>query len=783
MSNNIQLDDKLDFSNFIEKLLSKWYWVVLFVFLGTLVGFLTNRYRKPVYQASATIRIEDKDTDVSEFLAMDMFSSGMSRYDKILTEAAIIKSRSLIGKSLEKLPLNIRYYKKGLFSSYELYKRSPITLNIISSFNFESSLGLTVDFQDSVSFVVSYTDKQGVKQDIKSTFEQSFEVNGHVFSISESEERKTRDLELEGEYFIRLLEKKKLVPEFNTNLKVIQSDPKITILSLIYQASSPLLAKDFVEALATQYVSEELNKKVEASTNAIVFIDERLEELSRQMQDAESKITEFKEETKIINFEAAEKIETERLLDLETQKRIAELRLLNLDIIESELSEGKKLSDINISLDGNVDPVLTQLISIFNDLKVQKATMAVNFTGDSRKNTELNSKITQTINSIRQNIAVSKNSVEEQLKYLNTQIEDLSKRFALFPKNQQNYFHLIRDFEVNQKVISFLMEKKIEASISNASIVSSARIIDLPIIPENPISISRAKVYLISIVLSVIFGLSVLILVVFFDNKIRSVEELKVSSNVGVLGAIAPSDSEEYKSIEEVMGNGRTVFKESISSLRTNLRFLPFAKNAKIISVTSTVSQEGKSFSLANLAFSLAALEKKVLIMDFDMRKPKMHKYFDDPNSGKGVSMVLAGNIKVEEAIKNSAYTYLDYINAGPIPPNPMELIQSERFISMLDELRERYDYVLIDNPPVGIVSDAIYVLKNSDVNLYVVRANYSKNEFLKVAEELEEKHQVSNLYYVLNDAKNSVKRSYYTGYYTESSKTSKWQISKIFRA
>ncbi len=768
------LEDKIELATLFRQFRMRWPWLLVFLAIGIGSGYLISKYKKQVFQASASIRIEDSQAGVSDFLAIDMFEEGFSSYNEVLTEAKIMSSRSMIEDAIEVLPLDVRYFKHGSLSSYELYRVTPIKLNVISNDESVHPVELRINFLDSTNFEVSSVGKANKAIELNSSINQPFEIDGITYSVIYNPSEKSRVVETDGYYRLKVIDRTLLAKEFAENLTVTQAGEKISILNLNYKSSNPQLSKDFIEALAKTYVNQKLEEKSQAASSAIRFIDERLLQLSQDMNKVEDKITAFKQENRILNFESVEKLETEKLIDLESKKRMAEMRLLNLKIIEKELNQGKQISKISINAEGNIDPTLNQLISLFNELKIKKATLAVNFTQDSKKSQELDSKLLETINAIRESIELSKSAVSQEIDYLNEKIEELNRRYDIMPENQKDYFHLTRDFEVNQKVLSFLMEKKIEASIANASVVNDVRIIDLPIVPVNPISLSKLYVFGISVVLSVIIGIMSIILYVFFNNKIYDKSTLEKFIDIPVMGVLTKSSALEFQSLEEIFGQDRTIFKESVNSLRTNLRFLPDSKDAKVVSVTSTVSQEGKSFTLLNLAASLTLLDKKVVIVDLDMRKPKIHKYFDDSNIAKGSSLYLAGKASIEDSIYESKYKNLYYIPSGPVPPNPMELIQSARFESMLEKLKEEFDYVMIDNPPIGIVSDAIFVMNLSDANLFVVRSGFSHFSFLETAINVKHKNKIENMYFVLNGVKKSslgYYSAYSQGYYTDAPK------------
>lgn len=769
------LGDKVELFRFVRQLKRRWPLLVLFVLIGLGIGTLVSRYKKQLFKASATVKIDDSSSKLSEFLAIEMFSETFDQYNEVLTEARIVSSRTMIMKALDKLSLDVRYYKQGKVASYELYKVSPIKLNPISQIDQDRPLSFQLkvnsDLQ-SFSLEVIEVDGELVEGPIFNLkFNQIFEFEGKSYSIVKSQFEEANDLELDGSYLIETQNRLALAEEFSANLLVNQVEDKVSILEISFISSNPLLCKDFVEALTNAYTSKQLEEKSQVAGNTLKFINTSLDQLSVKMNEVESKITEFKQDKRIIDFDATEEIESEKLIDLESKKRLAELKLLNLEIIENELNQGRILSDVSINAEGNLDPALSELISIFNSLKIEKATLGVKYTADSKRAKAIDQKIDKTINLIRENVALAYRGVKKEIAFLEEKIGVLNRRYDVFPQYQRDYFHLIRNFEVNQKVVAFLMEKKIEASIANASVVADTKIIDLPVVPTETISLSKSKIILISLLVSLLLSFSVITLLVFFNDKVYDKAILQESSNIPILGTLTKSSTTNFKSLGEILGDERTVFSESVKSLRTNLKFIPESKSAQVISITSTISKEGKSFTLINLAASLSLLKKSVVVVDLDLRKPKIQNYFNADNTLNGASMYLSEKVEIDEVINKSTHDYLYYIMSGPIPPNPMELIQSDRFETMIKELKEKFDYVLIDNPPIGVVADAINVMLKSDLNLYVVRADYSKVEFLETAENAKDKHRLENLYLVLNGVKASANNyygNYAQGYYTD---------------
>ncbi len=292
-----KLNDKLELSGFFRQIQGKWPWLLLFLALGMGSGYLLAKYKKQIYNAKASIKIDETESSVSQFLAIDMFEDGFSSYNKISTEAKIVGSRTMVEQALSKLPLDIRYYKHGTFSSFELYRKSPIQLNILSDGTSNEPLELEVNFKDQEKFNLSYSLKnKNVDQEL--SLGEIFEINGKSYSIESNYNQKKREIDTEGSYRIKVVDKKKLAQEFKQNLIVLQTEDKVSILNIAYQSTNPHLAKEFVEALVTTYVDLEYDQKSLAASNTIRFIDERLEQISLAMNEVEDKITQFKQDKK-----------------------------------------------------------------------------------------------------------------------------------------------------------------------------------------------------------------------------------------------------------------------------------------------------------------------------------------------------------------------------------------------------------------------------------------------------------------------------------------------------
>jgi capsular exopolysaccharide synthesis family protein len=353
-------------------------------------------------------------------------------------------------------------------------------------------------------------------------------------------------------------------------------------------------------------------------------------------------------------------------------------------------------------------------------------------------------------------------TLKQQQKIIDQKLARLEKKLKSLPKQEQDYIGLERNFLFNEKFYTYLMEKKTETEIKKAATINKNRILDTALLPKEPIKPKRKLIIAIGVILGLILGVVLAFIRAAFNNTIKEESDVKENTKAPLAGVIP-----KYKTINDerrliVLDAPKSPEAEAFRNIRTNLQFMLKSKSHNIISITSTIAKEGKTSITANLAGTLHLLKKKTIILSLDLRKPTLHKIFELSNT-KGISSYLSGEHKKEEVIRKTKFTYIDVIPSGPIPPNPNELIASEELSQLIDELKEEYDYVLLDTPPIGLVADTKVIVQHSNLTLYVIRADYSKKEFLNLVNELYEKDKM-NLAIVLNGVKVS-KRGYGYGY------------------
>ena len=368
----------------------------------------------------------------------------------------------------------------------------------------------------------------------------------------------------------------------------------------------------------------------------------------------------------------------------------------------------------------------------------------------------------------------------QTIRYIENQLNGVNQSISGIPVKEQKFVKLQTNFEVNNKVRSFLSEKKLEAEMNAAAVVAGASIVNQAYPSYYPISPNNNKVYTTAIMFGLAAGFGLILLVRFLNPFIYDKEMVEGLTNTPIIGVIRqfPDFIDQDNRQALSIAKPKSVFAESVRSVRTNLSFLASHKESKVICITSEISGEGKSFVTVNLAGTMALIEKKVILIAADLRKSRLHKAFGVENK-KGLSSLLSGQHQLSDVLIHDEIHHIDFIPSGPVPPNPSELLHTAAMKNLLKELEKNYDYVLVDTAPVGLVSDAIPLIRNSDVNLFVIRSGVSKQRAANIPERLSREYGLNNMAIVLNAfGDDALYANYYTTDYSRGGGNSTYYYS-----
>lgn len=771
MSNNNQDENFFSFLRIINIFKVNWYWFIVSIFFFSFLALMLNRYTQMSYENNTTIHISNDENNLTSLLGENKFSSV-----NFTDEISFISSYPTILKTVKELGLNVSYFIKGDIKTVETFDWRPITL---VPYNLEQNYGLNVIVKviDENSFELSINDndfnvyKFGQKINYENgyfviLFNETFEIGENNFiPITE----------------IRWINPHRIAQTYKNKILVDRLFRDASVLKISIRGESPEKETAFLNKLSQIYIQEDLNLKNKASDNTLMFIDKQINEIRDSLNYIESQLQNFKENNDISKVDKNSDRFYENLNLLQNQKSNVIIEQKYLAYLETYLNEKSNFDDLIIpSIYGVENNIIESLIAKLLSLKIELTSIDPN--GDLVNTYKDN--INQNIRLIKDNI---KDAISNQQATNKILLNDIENRINLsddllssLPLVERQLINIERHYNLSESIYLFLLEKRTETGIVGASNVSKARVLE-PALLQNAklVSPNKTQNFLIAVLLGLIVPIVFFTLKITFNSNITSFKEIKDNTDIPFAGSVGRNFSgSELVVIEQP----KSVISEGFRNIRSNVEFLidQNLNRAKVILLTSSISGEGKTFCSENLASVYSISGKKTILIGADLRKPRMFRIFNDDNS-IGLSNYLSGNITKSELIKKSAYPFLDYINSGPNPPNPAELLDRESMNVLLDSLKKEYDYIIIDTPPICLVSDALSLLDKVDLTLYVVRQNYTKLGLLNYINEMYQSKKIQNISIIMNDTDYSLGYGYnygqgyyyyggnYSGYYEES--------------
>ncbi|MCB9233656.1 MAG: polysaccharide biosynthesis tyrosine autokinase [Bacteroidia bacterium] len=744
----IKGSDEISLSKITDIFAKRWHIILIFFLISVGLSKLYLRYTKPMYEARGTMKVEDNNTT---FRSLGILQGFDNFTDNIQTEIQIIKSRRIVQAALDRMNVDVSYYKVGTLLTSELYKDSPFRIEYDrEQAKLPANTLFSIEFLGENKFELSFSEGIGEER-MQYYFGEKIMVDGFEFQVfKEDGKRRFNEGAL---YKFKVNKPGSLVARARNGLKIEQVGVMVPILRISHRDHVARFATDFVNNLCQVYADEEMLLKQQAASQALNFISEQLDTLEEKVRLSEIRLEQFKKDKEILNVEQKGIMDLERFKELEGKRAELDLNMIAIDQLEKQIAgRDRNLKPFPFNLDGGVDVMLNGLVSSYNDLSLERMEMLQKYTANSPKIIDMDNRLTNLADAISDHILAIRNNNYAKSLYYENETRKVKSNLSGIPSTERTFINLEREYKVNESVLSTLLEKRAEASIAKATIVPSVRIVDKAMVPSGPVSPQSSKIYIMGGGIGICIGAMLILITGMMKNTISYREEIENLSLTPVIGVVRRSPislNNKYPKLV-ILENPKSALSESIRSIRTNLQFISSDKKSKVIAITSTVSGEGKSYITINLAGIISLLNRKVVILDLDLRKPKLHYSFGKDNS-VGLSTFLVGKSDLKDIKVKTEYENLDLITSGPIPPNPAELLQSLRMELLLMELRKTYDYILVDTPPIGLVTDGTALLRVSDITLYVIRSDYSKKAYANIPDQLVEDHKVKNLYIVLN--------------------------------
>lgn len=762
LKNKFSLNTTIDYQIFKEILRKSWYWCVLFGIMVATLAFLFLRYTQPIYKANALIQIKDEDRGAEVF----GFSS-FNQSNIIAKELELLRSSVLFSQAIEKLPLNVTYYAKGDVLTEHRYRHGNFFVDVINIKD-SSLFDVPIYLKDGKALNITFRHRG---KEYEYAIDTNSVLNTPFFAIKlriPNPNSFKEDIKKNQLYF-KLTSISAISQKLRPGLKVNLVDRSAQTIEISYEGRTPSLAYDIVASVIDEFVNYDENSKKESSKKILEFIEYQLDSLTKELTQSKNDIMLFQQSENITNPDRFSLSLTERVEELRKAERevLDELRVLNK--VDAKLAESRELESVEVyRLIPNIvgksyGQTLGLQINELYHLVEQKEDLLYKVTPDNELITKIDKRIQVRKESIKGIIETLIKEAGDKIAIISDEINAVEAKYFSFPEKQMELSRLVNIKDLNEKYFTELTEKKVMYSISIAGYISETKILNPASIPSHSIYPKKSIVYAVSFFLFFLFSLVFLLIRYLLYNEIIQLSDISgvIAPNVNVLGSVPDYGEKSPHSKIVVSDSLKTVIGEHFRILRTNLSFID--KRARTISVTSTVSGEGKTFVALNLSAIISLTDKKVVLIDLDMRKPTVHLGLDKHNQ-LGISNVLAGHCELNEVIQTTEFKNLDFISAGALPPNPSELILSKKLDETIETLKDDYDIIVIDSPPAGLVTDAIQIVDKVDVPIYVFRSGYSKRQFVNKLNELASKKGVRSINVVLNGV-NTIKRSNYRGY------------------
>lgn len=736
---------EIDYFKIVKILLSRWYLIAGPVLISLLAANLYLWYTPKSYSTSGLLKFEEKKSDFSSMVGT------MSGYDggaaNLQSEGFTIQSRSLLLNAIKQLDYRISFYISGRVRTYDLYAKKPLQINLLK---FDS-----LDFyRDPIKFKPVNKNTFELswnvgKDEIQRNFRYNYPVNIGPTSFTI---RYPGAINPNATYLFKFNTPESFLNRVRNGLRISESIKNSNILTIQQTDENPQFAMDIINAIMKEYLNYDRNQKTQSATQMISFINDQLRYLSSQVKGSEQSLEKYKQNAKIMDVGSSTGVALAKVSNLESQRSLLKIQLIAIDQLKGQIAAEKNAVNLNLNLEGSIDPLLGILVGNLNNLLNEKNALLKVYNNTSQPVDEINRQISQIKNAALQNISASNQRIRKNIDYLDSQLAEVNQQVSVLPTAERDLIGLNRDFQINEKVYSFLSEKSLEAQVNRSAILPGATIIEQAQLNTAPISPNDRETYRTTIVFGFLTGIAVIILIRVLNPYIYEREIIERLTSVPILGAIRkfPGKIDENNTQVLSLSKPRSIFAESVRIIRTNLNFLASGKKSKVICITSEVAGEGKSFVVINLASSLALIDKKVLLISADLRRPKLHKTFGTPNN-MGLSNYLVNQCSMNDIIQHLDCENLDFISAGPIPPNPSELLHNARMGDLITRLKERYEVILIDTAPIGLVSDSIPLIRLSDINVFVIRYGKSKHSAAALPERLAKEYNLNNMVIVLN--------------------------------
>ena len=743
--------------------LKHWKWFLLSLIVFLIAGYFYVKSQVPQYRIQTQILIKDTQQSTDKIILDEL---GVTPPNIVIeNEILIMRSNTLVEKVVKDLDLQTSYYSKGRLTKRILYKTEPASIDLLVP----SSKTYTKDWP------VQIVDGQGAMFDGKKVpFNKPTSTAAGVIVI------KPTEINGKEPYFVTFSTVTSVAQQYINKMVIAPTSKQSNTLLITIEDAVPSRGENFLNRVVEEYTSEAISDKNKNIASTITFIDERLRVLQGELGVEEKNVEQFKSKNNITDLGTEASTIFTNVGDNDSKLTEIDLQLTMLKQVQGYLSTPDNLSVVQPSLLGLTDNTVTSMVNQLGELKLQKQSLL-------RTVPETNpivASINDQIISLKASLREATKTLRSSLLLNRREVEKVNNRFQSqlkqVPVKERQLMDVMRNKTIKDNLFNFLLQKREETGLSLASNTADSRVINPARSSGAPIKPVISTLYLIFISIVLALPVAVIFIRDMLNNNIRRKSDISKNTRVPIISQI--SESEDGGALT-IITKPRSLVAEEIRALRTNLDFLIPGNGCKVILFTSTVSGEGKSFISLNLGASLASTGKKVIILELDLRKPKLLSTIGLEKK-IGLSDYLIGKVAYKDIIRAVPQQENFYmIESGTIPPNPAEILMNSHLPELITALKAEYDYVLVDAPPIGLVTDAQILGKYADVTFFLMRHNFSRKDHIHLLNELYTKKIFKNLNIIFNSIDTSSLAYGYRydySYYGESEPKSKSWLSSI---
>ncbi len=773
---------KIDYKRVFINLVRNWYWVFLSLLICLGIAYVKNRYATRIYPVGTSLYIKEgyEAGGTADILYNNPI---INPYRNFLNEIYILKSYPLIQETVEELNFMVSLFSEGNFKTSEIYKPFPLEVKIIDhrdrtiyGKNFGFILLSDKTYQLSIYDQPNSAREYVLNDTVKFDGTRLVVLKRNLISLAPFVGQLYR-VEINDPYSI--------TNSYVNRLQTEWAEEGAAIINLDINGRIPQKEIDFLNMLTKKYAERDLENKVKAATRSLEFIEEQLNNISDSLLNYESRLENFKSDNVGDLSSEAQRL-LSRLEALESSKAELIIRDNYFKYLNEHITDGQNLDQVILpsSVDVN-DPILASLVTRMIDLQLEAKSLTTienPLVDDIRVNIE----------DVKKNIRVSVANLQGTdaiaLAEIDSKIKETEQRLRSLPGAERKLIAIQRNYSLSENLYVFLAQKRYEAGITKASTTSDIEVVNPAMLMGGAVYPRTRNNYMIAIFIGLGIPLTFFILQQLLNNRIQSKEDLDVLTTIPFIGGVGHNSSDTNLVVYEKPKSGLS---ESFRSLRSNLNYFTKEKQNKVFLVTSSISGEGKSFTTINLATAIAFSGSSTLIIGADMRKPRLFNDIDLSNE-YGLSNYLSRNKSLDDIIQDTFIENLKFISSGPIPPNPSELLMRPEMEQLLTDVKSKFEFIIVDSPPVALVTDAFILSEIVDHTVFVARQNYTPKQTIQSIEDYYRQGKIKSISMFLNDIKSDLSNYSYNynygygygygyGYYDDDPPKSKPFFKKLF--